>query len=154
VIHELPAVDLCAPVAERPAEDRVAEESLLDLVQQMRTQGGVECQPGQPTAAGTEFRIDPRATCAARVLAVDTNDGTASGVQDSQGRVGGDRLALAGYDVGAWGEMVAIGARSADTAMSVLLGQAQYCRELANTQYSAIGIGHAGNAYVITLAGP
>jgi len=55
VIHELPAVGLCAPVAERPEADRVAEESLLELVQQMRTQGGVAPEPPAP-----EVDEDPR----------------------------------------------------------------------------------------------
>lgn len=154
VLYELPAVAVCEPVADRSAADRAAEESLLELLQLSREQGGLQCQAGQVTAPVRAFRIDARLTCAARVLAVDLEAGTGSGLNDAQGRDAGERLELAGHS-GAWAEMAALGVPSADRAFSLLTtDEPQYCSMLASEQYSSVGVGHAGNIWVVTLATP
>ena len=154
VLYELPAVDLCTSVANRSQEDRAAEESLLELVQVSREQGGLDCQSGQLTAPATPFAIDPRATCAARALAMDLDTGSGSGVTDAQGRDGGERLALAGYSGGTWAEMVAVGVTSAEQALSLLTADSRYCSVLTSPAYTTVGVGHVGRIYVVTLTEP
>jgi uncharacterized protein YkwD len=147
----LPSSDFCATVSSATAANRTLEEQLAEAVEQARASGGIDCGTGTVTGALGFVRVDPRLTCAARVLAQDLAATGARSFTDSAGRTTTDRLALVGYTARSWAEGFTRDMNSASTAITAMLGDAQFCSGLASAAMADIGVGHVKNVYVVTM---
>lgn len=154
ILYPVPQVPLCDAVSVAPAESRVAEETLIELVQQARTLGETDCQQGRTPAPAPQLRARPSLSCVARVLAADFVAGVASGAEDGEGRDAGARLQLAGYSPSLWWEMVALNTPSPGEALARILSEPTYCTVLTSPEPVDLGVGYSGGVYVITLATP
>lgn len=151
VLAELPSTEFCAAVREPVPAERIREDELLDLLQRRRAFGELECD-GAGLAPAPVLRLDGRLRCAARVKALDQALTGTSGPVDSAGRDAPQRLALAGYASSSWWESYAFDTASAVAAFDLLVSDLGSCPELGSPEYSAVGIGNAGEVFVITLA--
>jgi uncharacterized protein YkwD len=120
----------------------------------MRLQGGVTCGGFAPTAPAPELRVDPRLTCAARVLAADLVSSGAATLEDSLGRDSRDRIALTGYTPSSWGESFSRGTQAASDALAMIIAREDSCLQLNNVDLVDVGIGSAGDVLVVSLATP
>lgn len=152
VIAELPQTDFCDPARAASRAERAAEEQLLQLIQQNRVAGSTACTSGETSAAAPALRLDGRLSCVARVRALDQQATGVTGPADSEGRNARERASLAGYDVSAWWESYAYDATSGSQAYDRTLADADSCSELGNPQYTDIGVGTAGDMFVVVLA--
>ncbi len=75
-----------------------------------------------------------------------------TGPADSQGRDAPERAALAGFDVSLWWESYAYNAASGSQAYDRILTDADSCPELGNPQYTDVGVGTAGDVFVLLAA--
>jgi hypothetical protein len=75
-----------------------------------------------------------------------------TGATDSQGRDAAERASLAGYDVSVWWESYAYNSTSGSQAYQRILADTDSCPELGNPQYADVGVGKAGDAFVVLLA--
>jgi hypothetical protein len=151
VLAPMPAVDFCAPVEDRSAADRTNEEVFLDLLQEMRANGGVTCGTDAPTAELPLLRLDLRLLCAARVFAADLELTRADSRIDSQGRDSEGRMALAGYATTLWGEGYVSEPASPADALSRMLADPESCIALTDANLADVGVGVSGQVYVVTL---
>jgi hypothetical protein len=152
VLAALPDAAICDDVRARGVEDRTREDSLLALLETLRSEGGVSCASAAASMPVPSFRVDPRLICTARVLAVDIDANGVLGLNDSMGRSSTDRLSAAGYDPMLWGESFAIDAHSAQAALEYMLAQPDNCTRLTDQRYRDVGAGVAGNTWVVTIA--
>jgi uncharacterized protein YkwD len=152
VLAALPDVALCADVHMRDAADRKREDELLAAIAALRSDGGVTCGSAAASLPVPAVRLDPRLICNARVLALDIAAHGVSGLTDSQGRTTPDRLNAVGYDQSLWGESFAIDARNADAALQYMLADADTCMRLSDARFHDVGVGVAGNTWVLTIA--
>jgi hypothetical protein len=152
VLAPLPDAAICADVRTRAAPERTREETLLALLDSLRTAGGVRCGSAAASAPAPSFRLDPRLICTARVLALDIDANGPLGLADSMGRTSPDRLTAAGYDAAVWGESFAIDASDAEAALDYMLAEPDVCTRLTDAQYHDVGAGVAGNTWTITIA--
>lgn len=150
VLNQVPNSSFCTPVASRGQTDRTHEDELLDLLQQTRVAGGATCGTSGATAVAP-LRLDARLTCAARAFASDLANTHSTSLTDSQGRDTQARMALAGYQSTAWADSFALDSASAADALTVMLAGASSCPQLVSADYLDVGIGVAGNTYVVTL---
>ena len=63
-----------------------------------------------------------------------------------------ERASLAGYEVSVWWESYAHNAASGSQAYDRILADADSCPELGNPQYTDVGVGKAGDVFVVLLA--
>lgn len=118
----------------------------------MRADGGISCGAGAASVpASSPVRTDGRLRCAARALAADIDAEGTRGLVDSSGRSTRDRLEAAGYVATFWAEGYALGSRTPNDALAVILGDESACSGLTRNGYDALGVAHVGNAYVVTL---
>jgi hypothetical protein len=144
VPQQLPAAELCEPVHERSAGDRMREEQLL--VQLLRARSDASC-----AAAGTPLHVDGRLTCAARVLADEMQQGKAFSLIDSLGRDSVRRMQLAGYSPELWGETYFVADDSAQSIPARGSGVNEACLALRDSRYRDIGVGSSGQVSIVTL---
>jgi hypothetical protein len=152
VLVSLPPGPFCDPVAASSPENREAEDSLLEALQNMRTSGGVDCGSGQATLPETPLRLDARLVCAARVLAADMSVTRARSLTDSTGRDTRARLSAAGYADSGWAESFALNPNSAEDALRLMLEDASSCQGLTNPSRRDVGVGSVGTVRIVTLA--
>jgi len=151
VLAALPEIAFCADVADQDMAARAREDRLLELVQSMRAAGATRCDGAPPAAPAPAFRIDPQLICEARVYARELDANGFDGLMDSQGRTPEDRLALVGYRARLWGESFALQTTSAEAALEFMLSQADSCQRLTDSQYVDIGVGSAGDTWLVTI---
>lgn len=155
VTNAMPDNDFCAAVPASTNELRADEDELFELVQAMRAAGGVTCgSSAASTPASTPVGADGRLRCAARALAADIDSEGTRGLVDSSGRNTRDRLQAAGYAATLWAEGYAIASRTPNDALGVILTDESACSGLTRDGYTALGVAHVGNAYVVTLGAP
>lgn len=152
VIAELPEADFCDPARAPSQAERAAEEQLLALLQRDRIAGSTACTSGEASPPAPPLRLDGRLSCVARVRALDLVATSVIGPADSQGRDAPERASLAGYDVSMWWESYAYNAASGSQAYDRILADADSCPELGNAQYTEVGVGTAGDVFVVLLA--
>ena len=152
VLAALPEADFCDPARAPSQADRAAEEQLLALLQQNRVAGSTACTSGETSAPAPPLRLDGRLSCVARVRALDQVATGITGPDDSEGRNAAERANLAGYDVSAWWESYAFNAASGSQAYDRILADADSCPELGNSRYTDVGVGTAGDVFVVLLA--
>lgn len=152
VLAELPEVEFCEPARAPSRAERAAEEELLALLQENRVTGSIVCTNSEMSASAPPLRLDGRLSCAARVRALDQVATGATGATDSQGRDAAERASLAGYEVSVWWESYARNAASGSQAYDRMLADADSCPELGNPQYTDVGVGKAGDVFVVLLA--
>lgn len=75
-----------------------------------------------------------------------------TGPSDSEGRDAAERASLAGYEVSLWWESYAFNAASGSQAYDRFLTDADSCPELGNPQYTDVGVGTAGDTFVVLIA--
>jgi hypothetical protein len=148
----LPNSDFCQPVANVGGDVRTHEDDLVLAFEQLRKAGGVDCGTGSVTGQLPFVRIEPRLTCAARVLAADIAANNLQSLTDSAGRNTTDRYALAGYQQRAWSEGYVRNVSSASAALQTMLNDSRFCPGFVNTVLVDIGVGFSGSTYVITMA--
>lgn len=149
----LPESEFCRAVSTAEASLLGAEERLLELLQVTRRSGELTC--GGATAPPVpELRLDPRLTCAARVLARDLEQGLADDLVDAEGRLTVERLELAGYAATRWGEAYAFAADGPEAALASMAAGGSSCSLLVAAGFSEVGLGRSGDVYVVTLASP
>jgi len=148
----LPVSEFCSTAATPTLVNRTREEELVEAVEQARTQGGIDCGTGSVSAALGFVRVDPRLTCAARVLAQDLAATGGRTLTDSAGHTTTNRLGLVGYNARIWVEGFTRDMTSASAAIVAMLGDSSFCAGISNASVSDIGVGHYGNVYVVTLA--
>lgn len=151
VLAALPDVALCSDVAVHDMERRAREDQLLALLQATRTTGGVVCGSAAATQSVPALRLDARLICAARVLAADFDANGVSGLEDSQGRSTEERLSAVGYRQQRWYEAFALAASTAERARDTMLAMTEPCSSLTDAQYVDVGVGSAGDTWVVTL---
>jgi hypothetical protein len=151
VPRALPRVDFCSAVSSASVENRTREEELILAVEEARMNGGIDCGTGTVTGSLSFVRVDPRLTCAARVLAQDLAVTGARVLTDSAGRTTSDRLGLVGYQARAWVEGFTRDMSSASTALVAMLGDSDFCSGISNGTILDIGVGYADNVYVVTM---
>ncbi|HEU5073782.1 MAG TPA: hypothetical protein VFU02_06405 [Polyangiaceae bacterium] len=152
VIAELPEAEFCDPARAASRAERAAEEQLLELIQQNRVAGSTPCTSGEALPPAAPLRLDGRLSCVARVRALDQQATGVTGPADSEGRNASERASLAGYDVSAWWESYAYNATNGSQAYDRNLADADSCPELGNPEYTDIGVGAAGDMFVVLLA--
>lgn len=152
VIAELPDAEFCDPARAPSQAERVAEEELLRKLQQGRVAGSIDCTSDATLPAAPPLRLDGRLSCVARVRALDQATTGVTGPADSQGRDAAERANLAGYDVSFWWESYAYNAASGNQAYERILSDPDSCPELGNPQYTDVGVGMAGDVFVVLLA--
>lgn len=152
VIAELPETEFCDPARAPSPMARAAEEQLLALLQQNRVAGSTTCASGETPAPAQPLRLDGRLSCVARVRALDQEATGVIGPSDSQGRGALERAGLAGYEASVWWESYAYNAASGSQAWERILADADSCAEFGNPQYSDVGVGQAGDTFVVLLA--
>ena len=152
VLAALPEVEFCEPAQAPNRAERAAEEELIALLQQDRVTGSTPCPSGETSPPAPPLRLDGRLSCVARVRALDQVATGATGPNDSQGRNAPERASLAGYEVSAWWESYAHNAASGSQAYDRILADADSCPELGNPQYTDVGVGKAGDVFVVLLA--
>ena len=152
VLSALPDVALCNDEATQDRAGRGREDQLLALVQAARSEGGVTCGSAAPSASVPALRLDPRLTCTARALARDIDANGFSGLEDSQGRSTEDRLDMVGYRQRRWYESFALESATAEQARDNVLKAAEACSSLTDAQYVDVGVGNAGETWVVTIA--
>jgi len=150
VLAPMPAGDYCAPVAESSATQREREDQLLALVLEARAGGGVICGSEAPSAPTTSLRLEPRLHCAARLLAVATNEQGSAAI-DRTGNDTNDRLRAVGYEPVLWGESFAVRALSPEDALRLMRNDVDTCRRFSNPRFRDIGVGNADASYIVTL---
>lgn len=151
VPFSLPENALCMPVARTDAEQRSRDDTLFALVQESGA-AGVECGEGRGPIRTSEWRLDPRLICVARVLAADLGAGTAkSGTVDASGRNTKQRMSMVGYSPQLWGESFAAPARSPDQALRLMLKDSGNCDRFKDQSFTDIGVASSGDAYVVTI---
>jgi hypothetical protein len=151
VLAAVPDVAFCAGVKTQDMAAREREDRLLELLQSTRVAGGALCGAAAAAAVAPELRLDPRLMCAARVFARDVEDNGFSGLTDSQGRTPENRLSAVGYRPRQWGESYALRTTSAEAALEVMIEQADNCMRLTSPQYVDVGVGLAGDAWIVTI---
>lgn len=152
VLAQLPDAAFCDPARTASQADRGAEEQLLALLQQDRVAGSTACASGETSAAAPPLRLDGRLSCVARVRALDQEATGVTGPNDSEGRDAAERASLAGYEALVWWESYAFNAASGSQAYDRMLTDADSCPELGNPQYTDVGVGKAGDTFVVVLA--
>jgi hypothetical protein len=134
------------------ADARATEDELFTIIQTNRLSGGIACQSGVNVDLAPALSLDGRLRCAARVKALDQAQTGMTGPLDSLGRDAPERIDLSGYQRSSWWESYAFNSASVDQAYALLLADADSCPELGNPVYSAMGVGNAGDVFVVTLA--
>ncbi len=147
-----PDSDLCSALPEPDTAERGRADRLLALLQALRTTGGVECGAAAASAAIAELRWEPRLACAARALAVDMASTRNQSLIDAAGRDTRARLALVGYTTALWGEAFALLPGDESAALDAMLSDVDSCARFVNGSFVEVGVGNAGDAYVITIA--
>jgi uncharacterized protein YkwD len=135
--------------SQRSLADRKREDEILALLEQIRTAGSAGCTGPAPVPAA---RLSARLLCADRVFADDIAKTRSTAQTDSQGRNATDRLAGAGYTPLTWWESTAVGASSAEAAVSLMLKDPQACSRWTDAAFTEVGVGVAGDSAVVTLA--
>jgi hypothetical protein len=154
VLAALPDTELCNALPASTDETRARQEQLLALAQAQRTDAGFVCL-GQPMSLPQPtLRLSPSLTCAARSLASDIAETRALSVTDSEGRDTRARLQLAGYEPLLWADAFALEANSPEHALELMLQDIANCMRVSDDDFIDVGIGVAGDAYVMTLATP
>jgi uncharacterized protein YkwD len=145
----VPAGTFCAAASQRALADRKREDEILALVEQIRTQGALGCTGATPVA---EVRLSARLLCADRLFADDIRVTRSTAQTDSLGRSATDRLSGAGYTASTWWESLAVGANSAQAAVTLMLKDPQACSHWTDATVTDVGVGVAGDSAVVTLA--
>ena len=148
----LPSSDFCSPVSGASIDGRTREEELVLAAEQTRHDGGIDCGTGTITGALAFVRVDPRLTCAARVLAQDMAATGNHSLTDSAGRSTAARLGLAGYQQSTWAEGYAWDVTSGSAALQAMLKDSAFCNGFVSATLTDIGAGYSGNVYILTLA--
>lgn len=141
----------CAFMASVQPDERVRHDELIDLVEQARLSGGIDCGNGVLTAPVTAVRPDPRLFCAARIFADDLAVTRSLSLTDSSGHVTLDRMALAGYSAQTWTEGFGVDASSPAEGWSFMLESVDFCSHFADPGNTDIGVAISGDVYVVTL---
>jgi hypothetical protein len=154
VLAALPDTEFCDALPASTEEARARQDELLALAEAQRTDAGFVCL-GQPMSLPQPtLRLSPSLVCAARALAIEIERTRALSVTDSEGRDTQARLALAGYEPLLWADAFALEAASPQHALELMLQDIANCMRISDGDFIDIGIGVAGDAYVMTLAAP
>lgn len=154
VLAALPDNALCNALPASTEALRALEDQLLALAEARRTADDLACE-GQPMSLPQPaLRLSPGLICAARALAADIVDTRDTSLTDSQGRGTQERMQLAGYEPLLWADTFAIEATSAEHALSLMIQDLFACMALSDMDFVDVGIGVAGDVYVMTLGAP
>jgi hypothetical protein len=153
VLAEIPDSEFCAPALQVTADTPANEEAMLTLIQRNRLAGSIACASGTSLEPAPGLKLDGRLSCAARIKALDQARTQTRGMLDSEGRTPPERLTLAGYPFSSWWESYAFAADTPSEAYELLLADDDSCPQLGSSAYSSVGIGNAGDVFVVTLAG-
>ena len=153
VLAQIPESEFCSPAAQADTEAQVKQDELITLIQRNRLAGSIACDSGASPEPAAGLKLDGRLSCAARIKAVDQAETGTRGMLDSEGRTPPERLTLSGYQFSSWWESYAFAADSASEAYALLMADDDSCPELGSSAYSSVGIGNAGDVFVVTLAG-
>jgi uncharacterized protein YkwD len=146
----LPESEFCASAAGRSAADRASEEDLLARLQAVRVDGNAACGSAPPSASVPPLRLDSRLHCAARVLSIDLEESDNLGLVDSLGRNTQERMTLVGHANAPWGESYARSANASE-ALATMMLDADSCQRFVDATFLDIGVGVAGDVYVVTI---
>jgi len=154
VLAALPDNAFCNALPASTEALRVLEDELLALAEARRTADDLACE-GQPMSAPQRaLRLSPSLSCAARVLAAGVAETRDTSLTDSEGRGTQERVELAGYEPLLWADTFAIEATSPEHALRLITQDLFACMALSDMDYVDIGIGVAGDVYVMTLGAP
>lgn len=151
VVNEAPAVELCNGLPAADAATRTRQDSLLVLLEGLRSAGGVDCSGAELSVAVAPLRWDARLACAARALALDMATTRRQSLTDSAGRDTVARLELVQYAERVWGESFALVPGDADAALAAILRDQDSCTRLLGPAFTQIGVGNVDDAYVVTI---
>lgn len=127
-----------------PSDWGSGEDRMLELVNQMRQQGG-NCPSGaMPPVA--PLRMNKELRLAARLHSKDMADQNYFSHDSLDGRSPWQRMGEAGYQGSPVGENIAAGSNSAEGTFSQWVNSDGHCRNMMSAQASEIGIGHAVGA--------
>jgi hypothetical protein len=151
VVSAAPSVELCSALPATDTMTRTRQDSLLVLLEELRSAGGIDCGGAAPSVAVAPLRWDTRLACAARALASDMAETRRQSLTDSAGRDTVARLALVQYAARAWGEAFALVPGDANMALAAILGDSDSCSRLVSPTFTQVGVGNVGDAYVVTI---
>lgn len=152
VLSPRPTSAFCQAVAAPDPAERAFEDELLQALNEARAAGGVTCGSDPPSAKAGALRLDPRLSCAARVLASDIQTTRMRSLTDSLGRGSEERMNAAGYLDTQWAESFALQSSSATNAVNVMLGDSGSCPRLVDSSYQDVGVALVGDVSVLSLA--
>jgi len=148
-----PDTSFCTGTSRTDSTANRRADELLAAIQAVRAAGGVSCADSAPSqAAASPLRLDARLTCAANVHAADMNSTRVRSLIDSEGRDTVARLEAANYAASFWAEAFAMTDQSAAAALDIMLRDPAACRGLTATPARDVGVGSAGDVWVIVLA--
>jgi hypothetical protein len=151
VLATIAETPFCDDVAEASAPQRRQEDRILALVLEQRASGSEMCTEEEPvttTVAG--LRVDPRLTCAARVIARETNE--RGGPGEDRERTTEERLRAAGYEAELWGLNFAMRAETAEEALRLMHNDRDTCRRFSDARFRDVGVANDGDTYIVTIA--
>jgi len=131
--------EYCAGTTEWSAEAAALEEQLLELVNDLRAEGGT-C--GERRFRSREpLRMLDSLRCAARVHSADMLEHDFFSHTGNDGSQPRERMRVAGYEGRAWAENIAAGSATAEDALRQWVESEPHCMNLLG-QYRSTGIGY------------
>lgn len=136
----IPDTEFCRPVRDWEPRDMDLERQVLVLSNELRAQG-LECGDEGNFPPVPPLKFNSALICAARRHSQYMFENEVFDHLGPEGQTPGDRIALTGYPVTAWGENIAFGFPTAEAVVEAWRTSDSHCANLMRPHYTQMGVG-------------
>lgn len=136
----MPDTEYCQPLRDWDAQDIEWEREVLSRINALREQG-LECGEAGSFEAAAPLKLNSALTCAARGHSRYMFENEVFDHLGPDGQSPGDRIALTGYPVTAWGENIAFGFATPEAVVEGWRNSDGHCANLMRPYYTQMGVG-------------